>query len=148
MATQPIEYELSPSKTGVQVVPAFSVFQTPPEATATNQRCGFVGSTAMSTMRPEVRAGPIDRKARPDQVSADQPPFFSALSSSLAAGFLSLAPAFASVFAVAFGGAGDFSWAVSRPAEAIAIRARRAAAFTVLSNPLNMRGQTGELYEA
>src|ERR1700682_6381183 len=34
-ATQPIEYDPSPSNTGVQVVPSFTVFQTPPEATPT-----------------------------------------------------------------------------------------------------------------
>src|SRR5436190_345548 len=111
MARQPMEYEPSPSKTGEKLVPAFSVFQTPPEPTATNQRCAFVGSTAMSTIRPEVRAGPRDLMARPVQVSVDQPPFFSALSSALGAGFLSLAPGFASVFAAVFGCAGDFSWA-------------------------------------
>ncbi len=37
IATQPMEYEPSPSKIGVQVVPALSVFQTPPEAAATYQ---------------------------------------------------------------------------------------------------------------
>src|SRR5258708_27726579 len=89
MATQPIEYEPSVSKTGEKLVPAFSVFQTPPEAAARNQRCGLVGSTAMSTIRPDVRAGPIDRRARPDHVSLDQPPFFSGFSSALGAGFLS-----------------------------------------------------------
>ena len=33
--TQPIEYDPSPSNTGVQVVPALVVFHTPPEAAAT-----------------------------------------------------------------------------------------------------------------
>ena len=37
MVTQPIEYETSSSKSGAQVVPAFTVFQTPPEPTATYQ---------------------------------------------------------------------------------------------------------------
>ena len=34
-ARQPIEYEPSPSKIGVQLTPEFTVFQTPPEAAAT-----------------------------------------------------------------------------------------------------------------
>ena len=37
MVTQPIEYEPSLSKIGVQVVPLLAVFQTPPEPTATYQ---------------------------------------------------------------------------------------------------------------
>src|SRR5262245_4547663 len=72
MATQPIEDEPSPSKSGVHVVPAFSVRHTPPEATATNQRFLLVGSTARSAMRPLVTAGPMPRSVSPDQVSADQ----------------------------------------------------------------------------
>ncbi len=35
MVMVPIEKDFSPSKMGVQVVPAFSVFQTPPDAAAT-----------------------------------------------------------------------------------------------------------------
>ncbi len=77
MATQPIEYEPSPSKTGVQVVPALVVFHTPPEAAATYQVLGRVGSTAMSTMRPPTVAGPMLRSSRPAKVEAESPPFFS-----------------------------------------------------------------------
>src|SRR5436305_2026904 len=65
MTTFAIEYEPSPSKTGVQVVPAFVVFQTPPDADATYQIFLSVGCTARSTTRPEVSAGPIDRNLRP-----------------------------------------------------------------------------------
>ena len=34
-ATQPVEYDPSPSNRGVQVVPSFTVFHTPPDATPT-----------------------------------------------------------------------------------------------------------------
>jgi hypothetical protein len=66
-----MEYEPSPSKTGVQVVPAFSVFHTPPEATATKKRCRLPGVTANSTTRPELMAGPMLRNFRADSVDAD-----------------------------------------------------------------------------
>src|SRR6185503_12410638 len=55
MATVPIEYDASLSNTGVQVVPAFVVFHTPPDATATYQMRLSRGWTAMSEMRPDVR---------------------------------------------------------------------------------------------
>jgi len=41
--THPIEYDGWSSKIGVQVVPAFSVFHTPPEPTATYHVCRFWG---------------------------------------------------------------------------------------------------------
>src|SRR5262245_4493567 len=62
---QPIEYEPSPSKTGVQVVPALVVFHTPPEAAVTKYSLGSSGRTAMSLIRPEETAGPIERSSRP-----------------------------------------------------------------------------------
>src|SRR5476651_984282 len=65
IVTQPIEYAPSPSNTGVNVVPALVVFQTPPEATATNQTRGSRGSTARSAMRPDVSAGPMPRSSSP-----------------------------------------------------------------------------------
>ena len=40
MLTHPIEYEGLSSKIGLNVVPAFVVFQTPPDATATYQVFG------------------------------------------------------------------------------------------------------------
>ena len=67
----PIEYDASLSKTGVQVVPAFTVFQTPPLATPTKYFAGFFGSTAKPITRPEVNAGPIERKRRPLKVGVD-----------------------------------------------------------------------------
>ncbi len=59
------------SKSGVQVVPAFTVFHTPPEPTATYQVLGFVGSIAMSAMRPDMSAGPMARSFSPSKL----PPF-------------------------------------------------------------------------
>ena len=70
MVTSPMEYEGWSSKIGVQVVPAFVVFQTPPEPTAMYQVVGSAGWTAMSAMRPPIRAGPIPRSARPCAASA------------------------------------------------------------------------------
>jgi len=58
MVTAPMEYEPSPSNTGVQDVPLFSVRHTPPEATPTKYRARFLGSTASEEIRPETNAGP------------------------------------------------------------------------------------------
>ena len=88
-----------------------------------------VGSTAMSTMRPEVTAGPMPRSSRPLQVSADQPPFgFSSLASASSvffagSAFFAAAGFAGSAFAVASGfgaGAGFFSWAAATSATATA----------------------------
>src|SRR5215212_10027391 len=68
MVTQPIENEPSPSKIGANVVPAFVVFQTPPDAAATYHVRESRGSTAMSMMRPDTRAGPIPRASSPEKV--------------------------------------------------------------------------------
>ena len=62
----PIENEPSPSNTGVNEVPAFVVFHTPPAAAATYQMDLSVGWTATSATRPEVSAGPIERSLRPE----------------------------------------------------------------------------------
>src|SRR5581483_355671 len=70
-AMQPIEYEPSRSNTGVHVVPLLTVFQTPPEALATKWCEGLFGSTANPITRPEVNAGPIDRKRKPLNVGVD-----------------------------------------------------------------------------
>src|SRR5437867_536408 len=67
---QPIEYEPWLSKMGVHVVPAFVVFQTPPDATVTYQVLLSRGCTAMSVTRPEVCAGPMPLSASPVKVSA------------------------------------------------------------------------------
>ena len=65
MATSPIEYEGWSSNTGIHVMPALVVFQTPPEPTATYQVVASSGWTAMSAMRPPISAGPMPRSARP-----------------------------------------------------------------------------------
>ena len=59
------------SKTGVHVVPELIVFHTPPEATPTKYFAGFFGSTAKPMTRPEVKAGPIERKRKPLKVGVD-----------------------------------------------------------------------------
>src|SRR6185369_1226526 len=51
-------------------MPWVVVFQTPPAAAATYQVSGDLGSTATSTTRPEVTAGPMPRNARPANVPA------------------------------------------------------------------------------
>ena len=43
------------------MVPAFSVFQTPPEPTATYQTLSLSGCTATSAIRPDKNAGPTLR---------------------------------------------------------------------------------------
>src|SRR5690349_15083951 len=60
----PIEKEPSPSKTGVNDSPALTDFQTPPAAVATYQILLLVGWTATSEIRPDVRAGPMERHRR------------------------------------------------------------------------------------
>ncbi len=47
-------------------MPLLVVFQTPPAAVPTYQVDLSVGWTAMSAIRPLVRAGPIDRSLRPE----------------------------------------------------------------------------------
>jgi hypothetical protein len=68
---QPIEYDPSRSNTGVQVVPLFTVFQTPPDADATKYFEALFGSTANPMTRPEVNAGPNDRNLNPLKVGVD-----------------------------------------------------------------------------
>lgn len=51
-------------------MPAFTVFQTPPEATATKYFDRSAGSTAKAITRPEVTAGPIERNLRPENTPA------------------------------------------------------------------------------
>src|SRR5436190_1464387 len=58
-------------------MPWLVVFQTPPAAVATYQVSGLAGSTAMSMIRPEVRAGPMPRRGRPAKVPALRGSFFS-----------------------------------------------------------------------
>src|SRR5262245_49015715 len=61
MVTSPIELCASLSKSGSHVVPLFMVFHNPPEAVATYMMCGLLSTTAKSSMRPPIIAGPIDR---------------------------------------------------------------------------------------
>ena len=108
MVTQPVEYETWSSKMGLNVVPAFVVFHTPPEAVARYHTRLSLGSTARSTMRPEIMAGPIWRSSRPAKVFSpyfdspfDSLDFASALAAfvSVLAAFLSELAAFVSVAA-------------------------------------------------
>src|SRR5258708_36297289 len=89
---------------GVNVVPAFIVFPPPPEAVARYQTRLSLGSTARSTMRPEIMAGPIGRSSRPAKVFS---PYFDSLFESPfdspdAVGFASALTAFLSPFVSAF----------------------------------------------
>src|SRR5262249_11018706 len=56
------------SKIGEKLVPALTVFQTPPEAATTYQVDLSRGSTAMSPTRPDETAGPIERSSSPANV--------------------------------------------------------------------------------
>src|SRR5262245_29808250 len=64
MAMSPMVETASLSKTGSQVVPLLTVFQTPPEATPTKTMLGLESTTAKSSMRPPMIAGPISRNSR------------------------------------------------------------------------------------
>src|SRR5689334_13481779 len=64
MAMSPMVETDSLSKTGSQVVPLLVVFQTPPEATPTKTMLGLDSTTAKSSMRPPMTAGPISRNSR------------------------------------------------------------------------------------
>ena len=91
---------------GVNVVPAFVVFHTPPEAVARYHTRVSLGSTARSTMRPEIMAGPIGRSSRPAKVfspyfdSLFESPFDSPDFVSVLTAFLSELAAFFSVAAM------------------------------------------------
>src|SRR5712692_973195 len=62
--TSPIVGTASLSNSGSQVVPALVVFQTPPEAAPTYTMLGFDSTTAKSSMRPPMIAGPSSRHCR------------------------------------------------------------------------------------
>src|SRR5215831_5068400 len=64
MAMSPMVETPSLSKTGSQVVPLLVVFQTPPEAVPTYTVSGLLSTTAKSSMRPPITAGPISRNSR------------------------------------------------------------------------------------
>src|SRR5690348_13986610 len=63
MAISPIVDTASLSNTGSQVVPLFVVFQTPPDATPTKTMFGLLSTTAKSSIRPPMVAGPISRNS-------------------------------------------------------------------------------------
>ena len=92
MAMSPIVDTPSLSKTGSQVVPLFVVFHTPPEATPTYTMFGLLSTTAKSSMRPPMTAGPISRNSSALNFSIEA-------ESALVAGFASSAEL---VFALAF----------------------------------------------
>src|SRR5581483_571649 len=60
-ATSPIEIIPSWSKTGSQVVPLLTVFQTPPPADPTYIIRGLLSTTAKASTRPPIIAGPMVR---------------------------------------------------------------------------------------
>src|SRR5438046_1078746 len=64
MATSPIVETFSLSNTGSQVVPLLVVFHTPPEAVPTYTIFVSLSTTAKSSTRPHIAAGPISRNAR------------------------------------------------------------------------------------
>src|ERR1700675_2985116 len=64
IAMSPIVDSASLSNTGVHVVPLFVVFHTPPAATPTKTIFGLLSTTAKSSMRPPITAGPISRSSR------------------------------------------------------------------------------------
>src|SRR6267143_3803006 len=64
MAMSPMVETLSLSNIGSQVVPLFVVFHTPPEAVPTYTMLGLLSTTAKSSMRPPIVAGPSSRNSR------------------------------------------------------------------------------------
>src|SRR5439155_25216823 len=64
IAMSPIVDTPSLSKIGSQVVPLLVVFQTPPEAVPTYTMLGLLSTTAKSSMRPPIVAGPSSRNSR------------------------------------------------------------------------------------
>src|SRR2546426_12538426 len=64
MAMSPMVDTPSLSNIGSQVVPLFVVFHTPPEAVPTYTILGLLSSTAKSSIRPPIVAGPSSRNSR------------------------------------------------------------------------------------
>src|SRR5882762_8433250 len=63
IAMSPIVETLSLSNIGSQVVPLFVLFHMPPEAVPTYTMFGLLSTTAKSSMRPPIVAGPISRNS-------------------------------------------------------------------------------------
>src|SRR6478672_11757644 len=76
--TAPREYEPPSSKIAAKWLPRSSVLNNPPDALATYQTLGFLGSNSISEMRPVVMSGPMLRSASPltasDEIPADCAP--------------------------------------------------------------------------
>src|SRR6267142_4760079 len=64
IAMSPIVDTPSLSNMGSQVVPLLVVFQTPPDAVPTYTMFGLLSTTAKSSIRPPIVAGPISRNFR------------------------------------------------------------------------------------
>src|SRR5712692_9811037 len=64
MAMSPMVDTPSLSNIGSQVVPLFVVFHKPPEAAPTYTMFGLLSTTAKSSMRPPIVAGPSSRNSR------------------------------------------------------------------------------------
>src|ERR1041384_7686170 len=64
MQMSPIDVDPCSSKIGSKVVPAFVVFHTPPVAAPTYNVDGLPSTTAKSSIRPPMIAGPIERHCR------------------------------------------------------------------------------------
>src|SRR5437660_5494250 len=64
IAMSPIVDTPSLSNMGSQVVPLLVVFQTPPDAVPTYTMFGLLSTTAKSSIRPPIVAGPISRNSR------------------------------------------------------------------------------------
>src|SRR5206468_2344112 len=73
MATSPIVETFSLSNTGSQVVPLLVVFHTPPEAVPTYTIFGSLSTTAKSSMRPPITAGPISRSLTVIRLAGSDP---------------------------------------------------------------------------
>src|SRR5215212_4755268 len=63
----PIENDPWPSKIGEKEIPPFVDFHTPPAAAPTYHVRLSDGSIAMSAMRPDVSAGPMERSFNPER---------------------------------------------------------------------------------
>ena len=59
MVTHPVAKKGWLSVSGCHVVPAFSVFHAPPDATATYHMFSLFGSIAISDILPDINAGPM-----------------------------------------------------------------------------------------
>src|SRR6266852_3680601 len=64
IAMSPIVDTPSLSNTGSHVVPLLVVFHTPPDAAPTKTIFGLLSTTAKSSMRPPITAGPTSRSSR------------------------------------------------------------------------------------